>query len=167
MLLCYEMVNGGYEAVAKELMLPDVISGMEYAVEKAIAYIQKQKDVLNQDGIPNVAKTAGGRAIAGLVADAFAKAKPDGVLMVEEANAPDKSSVEIQEGIIFNQGYLADEFANDPETGNCVFNDCFILVSEGTINASKEFISVLNKIAKAQKPVLILSEDISTRAEIG
>lgn len=164
MLLCYEMVNGGYESVAKEQMLPDVISGMEYAVEKAIAYIHKQKRSLSRDGIPNVSKTAGDRTTAGLIAEAFAKAKPEGVLMVEEGDAPARSSVEIQEGVIFNRGYMADEFANDPATGNCVFDECFILVSEGTVSASREFISLLNKIANAQKPILVLAEDIDKMA---
>ena len=128
-------------------MLPDVISGMEYAVEKAIAYIHKQKHSLSRDGIANVAKSAGGRTTAGLVAEAFAKAKPEGVLMVEEDDAPARSSVEIQEGIIFNRGYMADEFANDPATGNCVFGECLILVSEGTVGASREFISLLDVVA--------------------
>lgn len=164
MLLCYEMVKGGYEAVDKGELLADVINGMERAVEKTVNYIQKQKRPLDRDDIPNIAETSGGPAAAELLVQAFEKAKPEGVWAIQEDEAPAKSSVEIQEGIIFYQGYLADEFANDPQTGNCLLEDCFVLVHDGKIYSNQQILKVLGEIGETQKSVLILAEDIEGEA---
>lgn len=159
-LLCYEMVNGGYAAVEAGELLSDVLSGMELAVEKTVNYIQKQRKPLGRDGIPHVARTAGGPLAANLVVEAFEKAKPEGVWMVQDDVAPAKSSVESQEGIVFNRGYLADEFANDAATGNCILDDCLVLVCEEKIYSNQQILPVLEKIVGANKPVLILAEGI-------
>ena len=162
-LLCYEMVAAGYEAVESHEPLPDVLDGMERAVEKTVDYINKRSKPLGRDGITHVAKTAGGPAAAKLVTEAFERAKPEGVLVVQEDVAPANSSVEIQEGIRFNRGYLADEFANEP-SGNCILKDCFVLVYEGKVHSSNELAPVLGQIAEAKKPVLILAEDVEGAA---
>jgi chaperonin GroEL len=164
MLLCYELVNGGYDGVDKGELLSDVLSGMERAAEKTVNYIQKQRRPLNRDSIFNVAETAGGAAVAQLVVEAFEKAKPEGVWVVQEDEAPAKSSVEIQEGIVFHQGYLADEFANDPHTGNCILEDCFVLVYDDKISSNQQILKVLGEIGEAKKPVFILAEDIEGEA---
>lgn len=161
LLLCYEMVNGAYEAIESNQQLDDVLDGMERAVEKTVGYIAKQRKPLSRDDVFNVAKTAGGTAAANLVTEAFERAKPEGIWMVEDDAASAESSVEIQDGIRFSRGYLAEEFANDPETGNCVLNDCYILLHEGTINATNAFYELLGKIVEANKPVLIVAEDMN------
>lgn len=163
LLLCYEMVNAGYEAIEASEPLPDLLDGMERAVEKTVDYIKKQRKPLGKHGVAHVAKTAGGPAAAKLVIEAFERAKPEGVLMVEEDVAPAKSSVEIQEGVRFHSGYLADEFANNP-TGNCILENCFILVYEGKIHSYKDLLPVLSQIAKARRSVVVLAEDIEGEA---
>jgi chaperonin GroEL len=164
MLLCYEMVNGGYEAVVAGELLHDVLNGMEHAVDAAVSYIQKQQRSLRGDEINNVAKTAGGAAAAKIVIEAFEKAKSEGIWMVQEADAPVEPSVEIQEGVVFPQGYLADEFANDPRTGNCVLEDCFVLVYAGRVYSIQQISSLLEKIVASKKSVLILAEGIEGEA---
>jgi chaperonin GroEL len=158
------MVSGGYEAIESNQPLNDVLDGMERAVEKAVSYINKQRRPLDRDDVTNLAKTAGGSAAAKLVTEAFERAKPEGVWMVEDDVAPASSSVEIQEGIRFSRGYLSEEFANDPETGNCVLEDCFVLVYEGKIQSSHELAPVIGLIAEARRPTLILAEDIEGTA---
>jgi chaperonin GroEL len=161
LLLCYEMVNGAYEAIESNEPLDDVLDGMERAVEKTVDYIAKYRKLLHRGEVFNIAKTAGGTAAAKLVTEAFEGAKPEGIWMVEDDVAPADSSVEIQEGIRFSRGYLAEEFTNDPETGNCVLNDCYILLHEGTIYATNAYYELLGRIVEANKPVLILAEDIN------
>lgn len=80
--------------------------------------------------------------------------------MVEDDTAPADSTVEIQEGIRFSRGYLAEEFANDPETGNCVLDDCYIFLHGGSLYATQAYYEFLGKIADAKKTVLIVAEDI-------
>jgi hypothetical protein len=163
-LLCYEMVRGGYSSVEAGELLSDILSGMERAVEKTVSFIQKQKKPLRRINIANVAITAGGLSTAKLVVEAFVKAKPEGVWMIQDDVAPAKSSVEVQEGIVFNRGYLADDFANDPSTGNCILNDCFVLVHDGKIYSHQQILPILEQIFLVKQPVLLLAEDIEGEA---
>jgi len=164
MLLCYKIVSGGYEAANKGELLSDVVSGMEHAVEKTIKYLQKQKRLLNRDKVFNILETAGGKAISHLLVKAFEKAEPEGIWEILEDKAPNKSSLEIQEGVVFDQGYLADEFANDPQTGNCILEDCFVLVYDGKIYSNQQILNVIEEIGEARKPVFILAEDVEGEA---
>ncbi|HEX8772090.1 MAG TPA: chaperonin GroEL [Pyrinomonadaceae bacterium] len=160
LLLCYEMVNGAYDVIETNEPLDDVLDGMERAVEKTVGYINKHRKPLNRDEVFNVAKTASRTAAAKLVTEAFERVKSEGILMVEDDVAPAVSSVEIQEGIRFDRGYWSEDFANDPETGHCVLNDCYILLHEGRISATNAYYELLGKIVEAEKSVLILAEDI-------
>ena len=164
LLLCYEMLNGAYEVIETPEPLDDVLDGMERAVEKTVDYIAKYRQPLNRDEVFNVAKTAGGTAAAELVTEAYKRAKPEGVWMVENDVAPSDSTIDIQEGIRFNRGYWSEDFANDPETGNCILNDCYILLYEGKIFPTKADFELIGKIAEVNKPVLILADDIDNVA---
>jgi chaperonin GroEL len=164
LLLCYEMVKGAYEVIETKEPLDDVLDGMEQAVEKTVDYIADHRKPLNRDEVFNVAKTAGGSAAAELITEAYKKAKPEGVWWVQNDAAPSDSTVDVQEGIRFNQGHWSEDFANDPETGNCVLNDFYLLLHEGKIFATRAYFELLGKIAEANKPVLILAEDIDDAA---
>lgn len=164
MLLCYEMVNGGYEAVAKGELLFDVLSGMERAVQKAAKYINKQRQPLSRENIPNVAITVGGKLAGELVVRAFKSAKPEGVFTVVNDTAPAKSSVKIQEAFVLSQGFIEDDFANDPQTGSCIFEDCFVLVYDGMLSAH-QLIPPFEKIIDTKKPTLVVAEDFDEGAK--
>lgn len=164
LLMCYELVNSGYKAVESGELLSDVLYGMERAVDKTVKYIKKQKKTLNPDEVSNVARTAGGANTAQLVAEAFENAKSEGIWIVEEETSPEGSSVEIQKGVRFNRGYLTSDFANDPETGNCIFDNCFVLAYDGKIYSNSQILPVLEKIVKTKQPVFILAEDIEGEA---
>jgi chaperonin GroEL len=163
LLLCYELVRGGYEAVEAGEVLEDVLNGMERAVQTSINYINKQRRVCGREDIVKIARTAGGAEVAKLVNEAFERAKPGGVWMVTDGVAPSLSSVEIQDGIRFDRGFLAEEFANDA-SGNCVLNDCLVLVCEGKIHSSQELAPVIRLIAEQNLPVLVLAEEIEGTA---
>jgi chaperonin GroEL len=163
-LLCYEMVNSGYAATEAGELPSDVINGMERAVERTVNYINKVKKPLRSDGIPNVAGTAGGPLAAKLVVEAFEKAKPEGVWMVQHDSVPAKSTVTVEEGIVFNRGYIAEDFANDPATGACVLDNCLVVVCEDKIYSYQSLLPILQQIVSAKQPVLVLAEDIEGEA---
>ncbi len=160
LLLCYEMVNGAYEVIETKEPLDDVLDGMERAVEKTVDYIAQNRKPLNRDDVLNVAKTAGGMTAAELVTESYKRAKPDGIWMVENDVAPSESTIDIQEGIRFYRGYWSEDFANDPETGNCVFNNCYILLYGGRLSATRAYYALLENIAKENKPVFVVAEEI-------
>jgi chaperonin GroEL len=159
LLICYEMVNGGYGAVDKGELLADVISGMERGVQKAAKYINKQQKSLRKEDIPNVAKTAGGKLAGELVVKAFQKIKPEGVFIVENQTAPAKSSVDIQEAFVLSRGFIEDDFAND-ETGSCIFEDCYVLVYDGTLSTYQQLLPLFEKIIPTKKPTLVIAGSI-------
>jgi len=163
LLLCYEMVNGGYEAIESNEPLDEVLDGMERAVEKTVGYINKRRKAASRIDVFNIAKTAGGIVAAKLVDEAYERAPAEGVWWVQDDVAPGASSVEIQDGIRFNGGYLADEFANDP-SGDCILENCFVLVYEGKIHSSHELAPIIGLIAEAKKPVFVLAEDVEGSA---
>jgi chaperonin GroEL len=164
LLLCYEMLNGAYEVIETPEPLDDVLDGMERAVDKTVDYITEHRKPLNRDEVFNIAKTAGGPAAAELITKAYKRAKPEGIWWVQNDVAPSDSTVDFQEGIRFNRGYWSEDFANDPETGNCVLNDCYILLYEGKIFPTKADFEIIGKIAETNKPVLILADDIDDTA---
>lgn len=164
MLLCYEMVRSGYDAVSSGAQLSEVLKGAELAVENTVSYVQEQTQPLPEEGISNVAQTAGGELAAKLLVEAFEKSTPDGVWTVEEDFAPAKSSIQAQEGIAFHRGFAADDFANDPVSGNCILDDCFVFVSEGKLSSCHQLLPLLSQVAESKKPILILAEDIEGEA---
>jgi chaperonin GroEL len=163
LLLCYEMVNGGYEAIESNEPLDEVLDGMERSVEKTVGYIKKRRKSANRTDVFSIAKTAGGIVAAKLVDEAYERAPSEGLWWVQDDVAPATSSVEIQEGIRFNGGYLADEFANDP-SGDCILENCFVLVYEGKIHSSNELAPIIGLVAEAKKPILVLAENVEGSA---
>lgn len=163
LLLCYELVNGGYEAIESNEPLDEVLDGMERAVEKTVGYINERRKPGSRADVFNIAKTAGGTVAAKLINEAFERAPSEGVWWVQDDIAPAASSVEIQEGIRFNGGYLADEFANDP-SGNCILENCFVLVYEGKMHSSHELVPIIGLVAEAKKPVFVLAEGVEGSA---
>jgi chaperonin GroEL len=91
------------------------------------------------------------------------KVGKDGVITVEEAKSME-TSLEVVEGMQFDRGYLSPYFVTDPEAMKCVMEDCYILVSEKKISNMKDLLPVLEAIAKSQKQLLIIAEDVEGEA---
>src|SRR5580765_1089806 len=102
-------------------------------------------------------------AIGELVADALEKVGNDGVVTVEEAKGIE-TTLEVVEGMQFDHGYLSPYFVTDPERMESVLADCFILIYGGKLAQLKELLPLLEQVAKAQKPLLVVAEDIDGEA---
>src|SRR5215467_8073911 len=86
-----------------------------------------------------------------------------GVITVEESKTME-TQLEVVEGMQFDRGYLSPYFVTDPERMEAVLDDCYILISEKKISNMKDLLPVLEAIARQQKPLLILAEDIEGEA---
>jgi chaperonin GroEL len=139
--------------------------GIERAVEKAVDEIKKRSiPVAGKAEITNVAAIAGNeREIGAFVADAMDKVGKDGVITVEESKGT-TTSVEIVEGMQFDKGYISPYFVTDPERMEAVLEDPYILMHEKKISAVADLIPVLEKVASARKPLLIIAEDVEGEA---
>jgi len=97
--------------------------------------------------------------IGRIIADAMAKVGKDGVITVEEAKGMD-TSLDVVEGMQFDRGYLSPYFVTDPERMEVVLENPVILIHEKRISAMKDLLPVLELVASAGRPLLIIAEDI-------
>ncbi|HTL70477.1 MAG TPA: chaperonin GroEL [Candidatus Eisenbacteria bacterium] len=140
--------------------------GIERAVEEIVSNLKKlSKPVKGKKEIAQVARIAANNdsEIGDLIADAMEKVGKDGVITVEEAKST-KTTLEVVEGMQFDQGYLSPYFVTDPDHMEVVLEDAYILIHEKKISSMKDLLPILEKIAKAGKPLLIISEETDGEA---
>ncbi|MCK4248711.1 MAG: chaperonin GroEL, partial [Candidatus Omnitrophica bacterium] len=141
--------------------------GIEKAVEAVVAQLAKiSKDVKGKkEEISQVATIAANAdtTIGGLIADAMDKVGKDGVITVEEAKSID-TTLEVVEGMQFDQGYLSPYFSTDAEKMITSLEDPYILINEKKISSMKDMLPILEQIAKTGKPLLIIAEDVDGEA---
>ncbi|WP_432799665.1 chaperonin GroEL [Poriferisphaera sp. WC338] len=98
-----------------------------------------------------------------LIAEAIDKVGKDGVVEVEEGNAAE-TTLDYVEGMQFDKGYLSPYFMTDPATAECVMEDALVLIHEKKIGNLPDLLPLLNKVAMAQKPLVIIAEDVENEA---
>ena len=98
-----------------------------------------------------------------MIADAMDKAGKDGVITVEEAKST-ATTLEVVEGMQFDQGYLSPYFVTDTERMECILEEPYILINEKKISSLKDILPLLEKIARTGKPLLIIAEEVEGEA---
>src|SRR5450759_2437188 len=101
--------------------------------------------------------------IGAMLADAVERVGRDGVITVEEGKTA-ATALEFVEGMQFDKGYLSPYFVTSPTTMEAVFEDALILLHEKKISSLREMIPLLEKVAQAGKPLLIVAEDVEGEA---
>ncbi len=101
--------------------------------------------------------------IGELIAEAINKVGHDGVVEIENGNS-NETTLDYVEGMQFDKGYLSPYFMTDPKSGEAVLEDALILIHEKKISNLADLLPLLNKIATAGKPLLIIAEDIENEA---
>jgi len=160
-VLAQSIVNEGLRYVAAGGNPMVVKKGIDLAVAKAVEQIKKlSTPVTDKASVANVASIAGNdKEIGDLIADAMDKVGKDGVITVEESKGTG-TTLEVVEGMQFDKGYISPYMVTDPERMEAVLEDPLILLFEKKISAAADFIPVLEKIAAARKPLLIIAEDV-------
>jgi chaperonin GroEL len=105
-------------------------------------------------------------AIGELVASAMEKVGGEGVITVEEAKTTE-TALEVVEGMQFDRGFLSPYFVNSPEKMEVVLEDAFVLLCDRKIGALKDLIPLLEQVAKAARPLLVVAEDVEGEALAG
>ncbi len=101
--------------------------------------------------------------IGDLIAEALEKVGTDGVVEVEEGNAA-TTTLDYVEGMQFDKGYQSPYFMTDPNTQDCVLENCRILIHEKKISNLPDLLPLLNKVAQSGEPLLIISEEVESEA---
>src|SRR5437588_761721 len=103
------------------------------------------------------------KEIGDLIAQAMEKVGKDGVITVEEAKGLE-TTLETVEGMQFDRGYLSPYFITDPEKMEAVLEDAYILIHDKKISSMKDLLPILEKVAQAGRPLLIIAEDVEGEA---
>ncbi|MBZ5568863.1 MAG: chaperonin GroEL [Acidobacteriia bacterium] len=101
--------------------------------------------------------------IGRIIAEAMKKVGKDGVITVEESKTME-TQLEVVEGMQFDRGYLSPYFVTDPERMEAILEDPYILIHEKKISSMKDLLPLLEQIARASKPLLIIAEDVEGEA---
>src|SRR5213595_673421 len=141
--------------------------GIDRAVETVVEELKKisvptsgnKKDIAQVGAI----SANNDQEIGKLIADAMEKVGKDGVITVEEAKGLE-TTLETVEGMQFYRGYLSPYFITDPEKMEAVLEDAFILIHDKKISSMKDLLPVLEKVAQAGRPLLIVAEDVEGEA---
>jgi chaperonin GroEL len=140
--------------------------GIERAVEAVVEELKKLS--VTTAGKKEIAQVGtisanNDKEIGDLIADAMEKVGKDGVITVEEARGLE-TTLETVDGMQFDRGYLSPYFITDPEKMEAVLDTPYILIHDKKISAMKDLLPVLEKVAQAGKPLLLIAEDIEGEA---
>jgi len=146
---------------------PTVVrKGIELAVAAALKSIEKlAKPVESKQQIAQVGAISANndKAIGEMIANAMERVGRDGVITVEEGKG-NSTTLEFSEGMQFDKGYISPYFVTQAEDMKCVLEDCLILMFEKKISSLREFVPLLEKVARTGKQLLIVAEDIDGEA---
>ncbi|MET0791908.1 MAG: chaperonin GroEL, partial [Polyangiaceae bacterium] len=140
--------------------------GIDKSVEVIVGQLRKDaKSTKDPNEIAQVGTVSanGDTAIGKLLSEALERVGKEGVITVEEAKTAE-TTLDVVEGQQFDRGYLSPYFVTDPERLEVSLEDPYILLSEKKISNLKDLLPVLEAIARQQKPLLIIAEDIEGEA---
>ena len=140
--------------------------GVEQAVVKVIEDLEKlSKPIKEKKEVAQVGSIAANsdETIGNLISEAMEKVGKDGVITVEEAKSM-ATTLDVVEGMQFDQGYLSPYFSTDAERMECTLEDVYILIYEKKISNLKDILPLLEKIAKTSKPILFITEEVEGEA---
>ena len=140
--------------------------GIEKAVEGVVEELRKvSKSTKDKKEIAQVATIAANndKTIGTLISEAMEKVGKDGVITVEESKSAE-TALDVVEGMQFDRGYLSPYFVTDAERMEVVLEDAMILIHEKKISVMKDMLPLLEQVARAGKPFLIIAEDAEGEA---
>jgi len=140
--------------------------GIDRAVEAAIQHIQGiSTPCKTTEKVAQVASISANndKTIGSLIAEAMEKVGQDGVITVEEGKGTE-TALEVVEGLQFDKGYISPYFMTELESRKTVLEDVLILIHEKKISNLREFLPLLEKVAQAGKPLLVIAEDVEGEA---
>ena len=144
--------------------------GLKRGIDKAVDVVvdelkRMSKSTKDKKEIAQVATIASNndKTVGNLIAEAMEKVGKDGVITVEESKSAE-TVLDLVEGMQFDRGYLSPYFVTDAQRMECVVEDALILIYEKKLSVMKDMLPLLEQVAKAGKPLLIVAEDVEGEA---
>jgi chaperonin GroEL len=165
-VLAQAIVDEGMKFVAAGMNPMDLKRGIDKAVSAAIDELKKiSKPTTTNKEIAQVGSISANSdaEIGQIISDAMDKVGKEGVITVEDGKSL-KNELEVVEGMQFDRGYLSPYFINQPEKQSAVLENPYILLHDKKISNIRELLPILEQVAKASRPLLIIAEDIDGEA---
>jgi chaperonin GroEL len=165
-VLAAAIVREGTKAVAAGMNPMDLRRGVELAVAAIVDDLKKNaKEVTSNEEIAQVATISanGDAEIGRFIADAMKKVGNDGVITIEEAKSL-ATELEVVEGLQFDRGYISPYFVTNADKMRVELEGPMVLVYEKKLTGLQEFLPLLEAVAKAGKPLVIIAEDVEGEA---
>ena len=166
-VLAQSLISVGIKNVTAGANPMDLKRGMDAAVEKIVASLKAQSQVVGSDfdKIEQVATISANndRKIGKLIAEAMAKVNNEGVITVEEAKGTE-THVDVVEGMQFDRGYISAYFITDTEKMEAQLDKPYILITDKKISTMKEIMGILEPVAQSGRSLLIIAEDVDGEA---
>jgi chaperonin GroEL len=164
-VLAEAIFKEGLKALAAGADAMALKRGIDKAVLAVVEHVKGQSKTVADKEIAEVAAISANNdpTIGEKLADAFKRVGKDGVITVEEGKGFE-TSVDVVEGMQFDRGYLSPHFVTDQDRMEVVLEDPYILIYEEKIGTPKILIPLLEQIARANKPLIVIAEDIEGEA---
>jgi chaperonin GroEL len=165
-LLAHAIFADGVRNVVAGASAVDLKRGLDRGMAVAVAAIRAMSRPLGSRKEKAQVATISAHndaALGEMVADAVERVGADGVISVEEAKGTE-TTLEVVEGMQFDRGYLSPYFVTDPARMMAVLDDAYVLVSERKVTAMNDLLPVLEAIARQQKPLLLVIDDVEGEA---
>ncbi len=164
-ILAQAIFREGVKSVAAGANPMALKRGIEKAVEAVVEEVKKYSKPVSGDAIAQVGTISanGDATIGNIIAEAMKKVGKDGVITVEESKTM-VTELQTVDGMQFDRGYLSPYFVSDPDRMEAVLEDPYILIHEKKISNMKDLLPLLEQIARAGKPLLIIAEEVEGEA---
>ena len=165
-VLAQALIREGAKAVAAGMNPMDLKRGIDKAVVAAVSELKKiSKPTTDDKAIAQVGTISANsdESIGNIIADAMKKVGKEGVITVEEGSGLE-NELDVVEGMQFDRGYLSPYFINNQQSQQVEFDDPYILIHDKKISNVRDLLPVLEGVAKAGKPLLIVAEEVEGEA---
>src|SRR5438128_5503763 len=165
-VLAQSIYNEGAKLVAAGLNPMDLKRGIEHSVAAIVEKLHEMStETKGKKDIAQVGTISanGDSTIGDMIAEAMEKVGKEGVITVEEAKTLE-TTLDVVEGMQFDRGYLSPYFVTDAERMEAVLEDAYVLIVNGKISSLAELLPLIEKVVQAQKPLLIVAEDVDGEA---
>ncbi len=165
-VLAQAFIREGSKAVAAGMNPMDLKRGIDQAVKAAVEELKKlSKPTADDKAIAQVGTISANsdESIGNIIAEAMKKVGKEGVITVEEGSGLE-NELDVVEGMQFDRGYLSPYFINNQQSQQVELYDPFILIHDKTVSNVRELLPVLEGVAKAGKPLLIVAEEVEGEA---
>src|SRR5882724_8133959 len=164
-VLAQAIFREGVKTIAAGANPMAVKRGIERAVKAAVEKVKELSKPVKGDMIAQVATVSANNdpTIGNIIAEAMKKVGKDGVITVEESRTITTELVTV-DGLQFDRGYLSPYFVSDADRMECVLEDPYILIHEKKISNMKDLLPLLEQIARAGKPLLVIAEEVEGEA---